>query len=744
MTALLKLCSAHKEVNNMTTSAIHNPFVGLRPYQSSDSMFYFGRSEQVKTIMRLLHQNHFVTIIGSSGAGKSSLIRAGLIPQLEAGFLVNERDRWKIVETKPGDAPLSNLIVDIFDMLEINLGVHNTERKIKEVYDHGPQTFLKTIDSVLTSEDSNLFILVDQFEELFRFGLKKDQAKFHEEAELFVSLLISLSRFERHIYICLTMRSDFLGECDSFYGLPETINKSQFLVPRLTRSQRQEVIINPVNLSGTKITSRLVDRLLNEKMDTRDDLPVLQHVLMRTWDAWKEDGEINELDILHYEKTHTIHQSLNRHADEALAELSTEEKQIAKVLFQSLTAIDTSNRRVRRPVHLDVVCAIANASEEQVMDVINCFCDQKRSFLILSQSQKNPLIDIAHESLIRQWDTLDEWVEEESEAEKIFLRLVETCNLHNKGKASLYEGKELAEVKKWFLKFPNEHAWIAWSKKYHRDYKESFSFLKNSIRKYDADKANKEQELERRVKLLSESSISMRRKQALSSAVVMILAVLLMGLSFTYLTERNTKAELLRKYELQTGDLILSLPIFSDEVITTKADEEHLLRQLSSFNFSTSMADRGTQDEYFAYLQTGSEKIWYSIFPLDTFRLKDSNSLIPKQLLEKVNLLETSKLNSIKVSDISIDGALVELKYFTYSKIFKVENGDIVRLTLVESSKKYKNHLRNTNLTIVVLFLVVLFLIIIINIISNQLLKKPLKDFEKEMKSIINQSKDST
>ena len=91
----------------------NNPFVGLRPFEIEDSLYYFGRNEQTKTLLRKLHQHHFVAVIGSSGSGKSSLIRAGVIPQLEAGFLVQDCDQWLIAKMKPGETPLNNLITSL-------------------------------------------------------------------------------------------------------------------------------------------------------------------------------------------------------------------------------------------------------------------------------------------------------------------------------------------------------------------------------------------------------------------------------------------------------------------------------------------------------------------------------------------------------------------------------------------------------------------------------------------------------
>ena len=277
---------------------------------------------------------------------------------------------------------------------------------VEAIREQGTAAVIEYLRPQLDNTDTNLFILVDQFEELFRFGLEQGKAKQRQEAEEFVALLLNLTRCELPVYVCLTMRSDFLGDCDAFSGLPEAINASQFLVPRLTRSQRQEVITHPVHLAGAKMTPRLVDRLLNEGIDTRDDLPVLQHVLMRSWDVWVESGAAEQgkpIDIEHYEWAETIHYALNSHADEALDELSPAQQKIAKILFQALTAVDAGSRRIRRPVHLNEVAAIAGATPADVMAVIDCFRRDGRAFLVLSAqgAADDPLIDISHESLIR-------------------------------------------------------------------------------------------------------------------------------------------------------------------------------------------------------------------------------------------------------------------------------------------------------------------------------------------------------
>jgi hypothetical protein len=213
---------------------------------------------------------------------------------------------------------------------------------------------------------TSVLLLVDQFEELFRFaqgrGLGGTDPAARTEAEAFVALLLRLAEQDRvPVYCVLTMRSDFIGDCDAFGGLPEAINRGQFLVPRLSRAQRREAIVGPVRLTGERIAPRLVDLLLNERLDTRDDLPILQHLLLRCWDDWAAHGAQGPIDLETYERVHTIHQALDRHAQEALDELDPAERPLARRLFQTLTELDPGNRRIRRPARLSEAAVVAGA-----------------------------------------------------------------------------------------------------------------------------------------------------------------------------------------------------------------------------------------------------------------------------------------------------------------------------------------------------------------------------------------------
>lgn len=453
-----------------------NPFVGLRPFRTEESLLFFGRKEQTVELLQQLHRTRFLAVVGSSGCGKSSLIRAGLIPKLKAGFLVEDRDRWLTATMKPGDAPLKNLAASLLDGTFGDTTDAMIDGFVKAIRQSGVETITTRLAAKLGDSSSNLLLLIDQFEEIFRFGVESNKADLREEAEDFVSLMLALAEQPTlPIYVVMTMRSDFIGDCDNFYGLPEAMNRSQYLVPRLTRQQRQQAIEGPIRLFGGQITPRLLDRVLNDIGDKADQLPVMQHALMRTFEIWQKSNT-HKIDIEHYEAIGTLSEALSRDAENALKGLSDNEQQIAKQIFQALTDIDAKNRQIRRSVHLNDVIAITETNRETVSKVIESFCSEGRSFLILSDAT-NPLIEISHESLIRRWHKLQVWIDEEDSSRSMYLRIVDRAILYQINQGGLLSGLDLKMARKWWKKStPN----LAWGLRYHPEFYSARSFVRRS------------------------------------------------------------------------------------------------------------------------------------------------------------------------------------------------------------------------------------------------------------------------
>jgi uncharacterized RDD family membrane protein YckC len=439
-----------------------NPYVGLRPFFKDDTLYFFGREQQTAELLEILRQQRFLGVVGSSGSGKSSLVRAGLLPGLLGGFLVKERDRWRTLQVKPGDAPILNLasgLLCAMDLPPTPTAVAELEREIRDGHTDGVLDFLAS----RLEPNANLFLLVDQFEEIFAFrGIdhedevlsedpvrRKERALRKSEASDFVDLLLALAEQRRlPIYVALTMRTDFLGDCDLFYGLPEALNRGRYLVPRMTREQLRHAVECPALLLGAEVAPRLMDRLLNELGDRFDRLPVLQHALMRTWDEWKAAGGSGAIDLRHFEAAGGLENALNRDAERALEGLDLA---VTARVFKRLTDTDLSQRRVRSPARISELMDAAGTDRASVDHIVRRFEEDGRSFVHPSADGKpdNPRVDISHESLIRQWDRLRNWVDEERKARDQYVELASRARKHGQGQAALLEDPELQAAIDW-------------------------------------------------------------------------------------------------------------------------------------------------------------------------------------------------------------------------------------------------------------------------------------------------------
>ncbi len=434
-------------------TTVRNPFPGLRPFRTDEEHLFFGRERQIDRMVDKLAVRRFLAVVGTSGSGKSSLVNCGLRPALHRGYMGSAGADWRMATCRPGHDPIGALAEalaasGVLFAKPLGEGISNREL-VEATLRMSGLGLVDIVRQARLPQGTNLLLVVDQFEELFRYhgGRGNPGAGPGPEASAFVTLLLeTVAQQALPIHVVLTMRSDHLGDCAQFPGLPETINEGQYLVPRLSRDEIRAAITGPVTVARAEVSPVLLTRLLNDVGDNPDQLSILQHALNRTWAYWEsEGGGRGAIDLQHYVDVGTMRTALDRHAEKAFAELAdagaagaapaalSDRQQLAAKIFRALTDKGTDVRGIRRPTALKDLCAITGASQSEIESVMDVFRKVSRSFLMPPKGE--PLepgtrIDISHESLMRVWQRLKEWADLEATDARQLRRLAESAELH--------------------------------------------------------------------------------------------------------------------------------------------------------------------------------------------------------------------------------------------------------------------------------------------------------------------------
>jgi len=480
----------------VTALSAEQPYPGLRPFDLGDEAFFFGREAQTRALREKLKVSRLIAVVGRSGCGKSSLVRAGLVPQLLQERGSDDTPSWRIATFRPQGRPMRELADALLRLkAEMRLGPSDGDNaemqalrasRMEAMLRRNSLGLVDAARELKLDAAAGLLIIVDQFEEIFRFeGVRGSDA---DEATAFVRLLLAaVHAASPRVYVMLTMRLDFLGDCARFQGLPEALSEGQFLVPNLSRAERRAAIEEPARKCGATISPAVTQRLLNEIGDDPDQLPVLQHVLMRTWQEAKGETDVQ---LSHYEATGGVGNAISRHADDVFEKLaSDEQRDIAERMFKAISEQDRRGRAIRRPLPFADILAITGAPEDSVTRVVEAFRAPDCCFLMPPAGQplneKIPL-DISHESLLRGWKKMtgehqgEGWLAEEDRDGKVYRSLVDVAEAFEKDESAvLPRGLTRQREIWWKRKQPN----AAWSERYGNRFELVRELLRQSARR---------------------------------------------------------------------------------------------------------------------------------------------------------------------------------------------------------------------------------------------------------------------
>jgi WD40 repeat protein len=464
------------------------PFPGLRPFQSTEnpdeSLVFYGRNREKDEILARLNSSHLVFVVGPSGCGKSSLVKVGVLPALEAGLLTRAGSNWRIAEMRPGDRPLRNLSIALARFAPDGAGRGEFADDLFRVLSKERNGLWLVAENVAPRTTSApLLLVIDQFEEIFG-----SQVTSQEECKLLLDAIISFTEKPHpNMYLIATMRTDFLGRCSNFPRLADVINATLFVTPVLRDEDLKSVIVMPIEDYHGSIEPELVETIAHDASSelgyNPDHLPLLQHALL--W-LWNESLAVAGLSgsppapnaappsrpvvLTHrmYAEHGGLKGILNCHADQIYGGLGERQQRIAETMFRRISERDAESRYRRSPATVETIAKLAGCEPADLMEVVLRFSHPDVAFI-----ERRPradgageFVDLAHESLIRQWDKLRDWADQEAEKFRRFRDFAGWAaewNVRGRSEDYLKSGNEIDFHEQWWKENPPD---VTWAERY--------------------------------------------------------------------------------------------------------------------------------------------------------------------------------------------------------------------------------------------------------------------------------------
>jgi WD40 repeat protein/DNA-binding SARP family transcriptional activator len=374
------------------------PFKGLAPFEETDAEFFFGRERLVDELVARLAEAQLLAVIGASGSGKTSLLRAGLMPALEA---------WQRIVLRPGRQPLEEVRRALGDTL--------------------PETLSRV------PQGQRVVIAVDQLEEVF--GASVDPA---ERRAFFDALVDAAWDPDRRATILLALRADFFGRAAEHAALADLVGSSQVLLGPMTSAELRRAIEGPAQRAGLSLEAGLVEALVDDVAGEPGAPPLLSTTLL---DLWRErDGRT--LTLASYERTGGVGQAVARHAEAAFETLDEDGRAIAKRVLLRLVAGGDDVPLTRRRVKHDEL----DEGDGPVARVLATLVE--RRLLVANDGT----VELAHEALLDRWPRLRAWLEDDVQGQRLHRHLTGAATEWAAGgrdRGELYRGSRLAAVLDW-------------------------------------------------------------------------------------------------------------------------------------------------------------------------------------------------------------------------------------------------------------------------------------------------------
>ena len=467
------------EISTTGISALpepENPYKGLQAFQVADEQDFFGREKLTQKLLSRLGQaedfSRFLTVVGPSGSGKSSLIRAGLIPALWRGELPGS-ERWFITDMIPGAHPLDELEVALIHIAA------NRPEDLREQLERNERGLVRAAQIILPDDGSELVIVIDQFEELFT--LVEDEARRAHFLDLLYTAVIDP---RSRVRVVVTLRADFYDRPLQYPDFGELVRSRMETVLPLSAEELERAITGPAQRVSVHFEEGLVATMVSDVNYQPGALPLLQYALTELFEARKNRTLTGES----YEQIGRAIGALAKRAELIYNEMDTDGREATQQMFLRLVTLGEGVEDTRRRVARSELLAITD-NLDLMEEVIDTYAAYRLLALDHEPASRTPTVEVAHEAILREWERLRQWLNKsraDIRQERAVALAAEEWNRHQRDVSFLLRGARLKQIEMWqqtttLRQTPLEQEFIAQS-------------LQQRAQEHEAEMARKERE----------------------------------------------------------------------------------------------------------------------------------------------------------------------------------------------------------------------------------------------------------
>ena len=412
------------------------PYRGLRVFGEGEARFFFGRDGEVQRLLEKLKSTRFVAVLGPSGSGKSSLVRAGLVPRLRAGALAGGA-RWRVCVLRPGAAPLTALAAQLTKLQPVQ-----AMQATLDLLTQDPRSLHLAVELALADRPpaQRVVVVVDQLEEVFTLCRDESQRR-----QLFANLLYASSAPGGRTVVVVTLRADFYARCAAYPEFAQLLAAQQMLVGPMDADGLRQAIQEPAHRLGLTLEDGLSDTILTDAGAEPGALPLLQHALLELWERRRD----MTLTFEGYREAGGVHGALAQRAEEIYDGLSAEQQRIARRMLLRLTQPGEGAEDTRRRAPRSELASTGTGTGFD--EVLDSLVDAR--LLTTGRDETGvEVVDVSHEALVRGWPRLRAWIDADRQDLVVHRRLTdataEWARLEHDDSA-LYRGARLAAAHEW-------------------------------------------------------------------------------------------------------------------------------------------------------------------------------------------------------------------------------------------------------------------------------------------------------